>query len=327
MDRRRRLFLAIAACSSVTPSSFAQPVARVWRVGFLSPRRRPVSLERDYYGAFPQRMRELGYVEGRNLVIEWRFAEGDYDRLPAMAAELVGMNVDVILALGPPGALAARDATKTIPIVIVVSLDPVKAGLVASLAKPGGNITGVSNLATDLSAKHFEMLRTVVPRLASIGVLVNGRNRAHDSIVANVKQAAAARIAVVPADARTPGEIDSALSWIARRGAGALMIALDPLFIQEEARIAALALNNRLPSIFANREYAQAGGLMSYGQSQVEIYRRVAGYVDRIFRGSRPGELPIEEPTTLELFVNRRTANALGVAIPDALLVRAEFVD
>jgi putative tryptophan/tyrosine transport system substrate-binding protein len=325
--RRRCLVVALgASCAGAAMGAFGQRSGR-WRVGFLSPRRRPASLDDDYYGAFPRTLRALGYVEGRNLQIEWRFAEGRYEALPAMAAELVKMNVDAIVAPGPPAALAARDATSTIPIIIVVSVDPVRAGLVASLARPGGNITGLSNLGSQLAAKHLELLRVVVPGIASVGVLLNGDNRAHDAVADNVaKAAAAARVGVVTVRAQTPMQIDTAFDTLAARGVDAAMIALDPLFIQQESQIATLALKHRLPSIFANREYAEAGGLMSYGQNQVEIYQRAAAYLDRIFKGARPGDLPIEEPTTLELHINGRTAKALGLAIPHALQMRVDRI-
>ena len=323
---RRRVVMALAAASlAAARVGFAQPPAKVWRVGFLSPRRRPVSLDTDYYGAFPRRMRELGYVEGRNLVIEWRFAEGEYGRLPAFAAELVKLNVDVILALGPPGAAAAKQATDTIPIVFVVSSDPVQAGLVRSMAKPGGNITGLSNLAGDLSSKHVEMLLAVAPKLSRVAVLLNPANPAHRAIQQNVEAAARqAGIELVVVNAKTAAEIESAFSALVRGNAGALVVALDPLFIQHGPEIAAQAARHRLPSIFANREYAEAGGLLSYGQNQVEIYRRAAGYVDRIFRGARPGDLPVEQPTKLELVVNLKTAKALGLPVPQQLQTRAD---
>ena len=328
MNARRSLILALGAAALATPlGTFAQQSGKVWRVGFLSPRRRPASLDSDYYGAFPRRMRELGYVEGRNLIIEWRFADGEYERLPGMAAELVQLKVDVIMALGPPGAIAAQKATTTIPIVIVVSTDPVGSGLVKSLAQPGGNITGLSNLAGDLSSKHLEMLLALVPKLSRVAVLVNPGNAAHARILMNV-QAAAQKggIRVLPVEAQTPQEIERAFSTMAREHAGAVIVVLDPLFIQQVLQIAEQATRHRLPSIFANREYAEVGGLMSYGQNQVDIYRRAAGYVDRILKGAKPSDLPVEQPTTLELFINRKTAKVLGLTIPQSLLISANKV-
>lgn len=326
---RRRFMLAIGASAlGAGPFALAQAPGKVWRVGFLSPRARPSSMDADYYGAFPRTLAELGYVEGRNLVIEWRFAEGDYyARLPGMAADLVRLKVDAILALGPPGALAAKAATTTIPIVFVVSSDPVATGLVASLARPGGNVTGHYNLAGDLSAKQLELLATVVPKLARVAVLVNPANPATAAAARNVEAAARrAKAAITTHSAATPAAVEQAFAAMAAARAGAVIVTLDPLFIQQVPQIADLALRHRLPSIFANREFAQAGGLMSYGQNQAEIYRRAAGYVDRILRGAKPADLPVEQPTKIELTLNARTARALGLVMPQSLLLAADSV-
>jgi putative ABC transport system substrate-binding protein len=284
-------------------------------------------MDADYYGAFPRRMAELGYVEGKNLVVEWRFADGDYDRLPGMAAELVRAKVDVILALGPPGVAAAQKATATIPIVMVVSVDPVRAGFVRSLAQPGGNITGFYNLAVDLSAKHLEMLQAMVPKLSRVAVLLNPANAAHSALRANVQATAQkAGVKLFVAEAQTPGEIASAFVAMAREDAGAVIVTLDPLLIQQVRQIADQAAKHRMPSIFAFREGAEAGGLLSYGQNQLDIYRRAAGYVDRILKGASPSSLPVEQPTTLELAVNARTAKAFGLTVPRSLLIAADHV-
>jgi putative ABC transport system substrate-binding protein len=328
MNNRRKLVIALGAGVLAAPvGSFAQQQSKVWRVGILSARRNPASLDSDYYGAFPRRMSELGYVEGRNLITEWRFADGEYERLPGMAAELVKLKADVILALGPPGALAAQKATTTIPIVFVVSTDPVAAGLVKSLAQPGGNITGLSNLGGDLSPKHLEMLRTLVPKLSRVAILVNPANSGHAAVLKNLQAAAQkAGIKVLPVTAQTTQEIDTAFSTMARENAEAVIVALDPLFIQQVPQIAAQATKHRLPSIFANREYAESGGLMSYGQNQVDIYRRAADYVDRIFKGGRPGDLPVEQPIKLELLINSKVAQTLGLTIPPSLRISADKV-
>jgi len=327
MIRRRGVVQALAAALALPARAFAQPRERTWRVGFLSPRSRPPTLDADYYGAFPRRMRELGYVEGRNLVILWRFADGHYERLPALAADLVRERVDVMLALGPPGALAAQRATTTIPIVIVVSGDPVAAGLVQSFAHPGGNVTGLFNLAGDLVAKHLEMLRTILPRLTRVGLLVNPSNPAHATIQANAEDAARkAALELVAVPARTVPEIAEAFATITARRAGAVVIVLDPLFIQQVPEIARLSVRHALASIFPNREYAEAGGLVSYGWNQADIYRRAAGYVDRIFKGASPATLPVEQPTKLELVVNAKAAQALKLALPPSLLASADSV-
>lgn len=328
MSTRRRFLLALGISTLWVPLDIpAQPQRKIWRVGFLSPRRRPTSLASDYYGAFPQRLSELGYVEGENLIIEWRFADGDYERLPGMAAEFVQSKVDVILALGPPGAIAAQKATTTTPIVFVVSSDPVATGLVNSLAKPGGNITGLSNLAGDLGAKHLELLLTMVPRLSRVAILINPTNPGHAMTLTIVEAAARkASVKIQPVKAQTPREIENAFAMMASERAGATIVALDPLFIQQGSQIAEQAAKHRLASIFANREFAEMGGLMSYGQNQVEIYRRAAGYVDKIFKGVKPSDLPVEQPTKLELFINGRTAKGLGLTIPQSLLLTADKV-
>ncbi len=328
LGARRRLVLVIGAFLVAEPLvPFAQQHNKIWRVGFLSPRRRPVFLDSDYYGAFPQRMRELGYVEGKNLIIEWRFANGEYERLPGMAAELVQLKVDVILALGPPGVIAAQKATATIPVVMVVSADPVGAGFVKSLARPGGNITGLSNLAGDLSSKHLELLRTIVPKLSRIAILVNPTNAAHAAVRTNVQEAGRqAGVTVLVVEAHTLQEIEGAFSRMTRDNAGAVIVTLDPFLIQQVRQIADQATKHQLPSIFAFREGAEAGGLLAYGQNQVDIYRRAAGYVDRIFKGARPADLPVEQPTALELVVNGKTAKALGLTIPQSVLLRSNMV-
>lgn len=328
LKTRRSLVLAFGASLVVAPlSPFAQQQSKIWRIGFLSPRRRPAALDSDYYGAFPQKMRELGYVEGKNLIIEWRFANGEYERLPGMAAELVQLKVDAILALGPPGVIAAQKATTAIPIVMVVSVDPVDAGFVKSLARPGGNITGLSNLAGDLSSKHLEFLLTIVPKLSRVAMLVNPANAAHAALRTNVQAAAQrASVGVLVVEAQTQREIESAFSTMAREHAGAVIVTLDPFLIQQVLQIAEQATKHRLPTIFAFREGAEAGGLLSYGQNQVDIYRRAAGYIDRIFKGARPADLPVEQPTKLELVVNGKTAKALGLTIPQSLLLRSDMV-
>ena len=321
---KRRLVAAGVASLLATRLGLAQRADRVYRVGFLSARRRPASLDADYYGAFPRRMAELGYVEGRNLVIEWRFADGDYPRLPAFAAELVRLNVDAILALGPPGARAAHEATKTIPIVVVVSEDPVRSGLVKSLAKPGGNVTGLFNLAGDLVPKHFEMLRSIVPKLARVALLVNPANTAHAPVRATaIASARQSSIDVVAVEAASGGDIARAFEKLSAERAQALVVVLDPLFIQQVREIADHATRQRLPAIFAIREFAEAGGLMSYGWDQADIYRRAAGYVDRILKGAKPADLPVQQPTTIELVVNAKSARAMGLAVPPSLRATA----
>lgn len=318
--------MAGAATLALARPGHAQRAA-MSSVGFLSPRSRPAVLDADYYGAFPRRMRELGYVEGRNLTVEWRFADGHYARLPQLAADLVRHKVDVIVALGPPGAAAAKDATATIPIVFVVSVDPVAAGLVASLARPGANLTGIFNLGGDVGPKHLEMLRAMVPRLAKVAVLGNPANPGYAGMLRNVRAAAAvAGVEIVAAQARSEPEIDAAFAAIGHERAGGVIVALDPLYIQQRAQIVRQTQERRLPSVFAFREPVQIGALMSYGQNQAEIYESVADYVDRILKGARPGDLPVQQPTRLELVINGRTVRALGLSVPQSLLITADQV-
>jgi putative tryptophan/tyrosine transport system substrate-binding protein len=327
IKKRRELLWAIGAGALVAPLAlFAQPQGKIWRVGFLVGRR-PVSDDTDYRGAFPLGMRELGYVEGKNLVIEWRATDGDYARLPDMAAELVRLKVDLIVAAGTVAINAARNVTTSIPIVMATAQDPISSGFVKSLAHPGGNITGLSNLASDLIAKHLEMLIGIVPKLSRVAVLVNSANSAHATILKNV-EAAAQKIGVriSPAQVQTPTDIEKAFSTMQRENAGALIVAQDSFLIQQGPLIAALASKHRLPSIFSNREYAAAGGLMSYGQNQNDVFRRAAIYVDKILKGAKPADLPVEQPTKFELVINMKTAKLLGIKIPNSILVRADKV-
>ena len=325
-DERRRFLFAACACVAAPMTAFAQPQERRWRVGFLA-LRRPVSLASDQFGAFPRGLRELGYVEGRNLVIEWRFADGRSDRLQALAAELVGLKVDVILAAGTQAISAARQATTTVPIVMAGANDPVGSGFVASLAHPGGNVTGLSLLLDDVTPKQLEMLLAVMPKLARVALLANPANVSYATLEANVQAAARrAGIEVLPVHARTPEEIDVAFAGMAQGRTGAIIVASDALFTQQMRQIATLAEKNRLPSIAPFRQYVEVGALMSYGQDFTEHFRRTAVYVDKILKGANPGNLPVEQPTRFELVINQNTAKALGITIPQSLLLRADEV-
>ncbi len=327
MMNRRRLLTALGLCLLAAPlSAYAQQQGKVWRVGFLS-LRRVASLDSDFYGAFPRGMRELGYVEGRNLVIEWRSADGKSERLPGLAAELVELKVDVIVVAGTPPTSAAHKATTTIPIVMGSTNDPVGSGFVTSLARPGGNITGLSDTTLDISPKHVEMLLSIVPKLRRAAVLMNPYNLGHARILKSVQAAAQrSRLTILPVEARTPQEIEQAFSTMAQENARAVIVAADPLFTQQRRQIGELAVKHRLPSAFALREFVEAGGLMSYGQNFGDHYRRAAAYVDKILKGARPGDLPVEQSTKFELLINRKTAKALGLTIPQSLLIRADEV-
>jgi putative ABC transport system substrate-binding protein len=327
VNKRRQLLVALGASALTAPlMSLAQQPGKVWRVGFLAQRQISISESDNYYGPFRQGMRELGYVEGKNLVIEWRSAEGKTERLPELAAELVRLKVDVLVASATPAALAAQKATSTIPIIITAG-DPVGSGLVKSLGRPGGNITGFSTLSIDLYSKHLELLRGMVPKLVRVAVLTNPLSAAVPLLMKTI-QAVSQKLGInaFNVDASTREQIASSFPVIARNSAGALIITRDPLFLQQSVQLSELALRHRLPSIGGIAEYAEVGGLMSYGQNPHENFIRAAEYIDKIFKGARPGDLPIERPTKFELMVNAKTAKALGLNVPESIRVQATKV-
>ena len=328
MNKRRKLIVALGAGVLAGPLvSFAQRQGNVWRVGFLLPLNRRDSPISEVVGPFLRGMSEFGYVEGKSLVIEWRSAEGKSERLPGLAAELVQLRVDVIVTPSPQATSVAQKSTITIPIVMANSDDPVGSGFAKSLARPGGNITGLSNITGDISPKHLEMLLSVAPKLSRVAVLVNPTNASLSTVLKSVQSAAqGTSTKILPVEARTAQEIEQAFSAMAREKVGAVIVARDALFIVQARQIAKLAAKNRLPSIAQIREYADAGGLMSYGQNRADNYRRVATYVDKIFKGAKPGDLPIEQPTKFELIINGKTAKTLGLKIPQSLLVSADEV-
>ena len=325
--KRRAFLFALGAGALATPiSSFAQQSSRIWRIGYLSPRVRMDSL--PYERAFLQGMSELGYVEGKNVVVEWRFADGAYERLPYLAAELLRLNVDVIVAPSSSAIRAAQQATKTTPIVFISTGDPVGSGFVASLAQPGGNITGLSNTNLDVSAKLLELLVTMVPKLSRVAVLGNPGSSTHSAILKNVRAAALTRVGVrvLSVEARTREEIERGFARMTQEHADSVIVAADAFLNQQAQYIAPLALKRRLPSISQPRIYVEAGGLMSYGQNTAESYRHAATYVDKILKGAKPADLPVEQPTKFELVVNLKTAKALGLTIPESIRIRADEV-
>jgi putative tryptophan/tyrosine transport system substrate-binding protein len=304
----------------------AQPKAR--RLAFLTPRSRPSSPDHDAFSeAFVQGMRDLGYVEGANLVVEWRYANGNYKSLPDLAAEIIHLEPEVIVTYGTAAAQALKKATSSIPIVVAAAVDLVGSGIVESLRRPGGNVTGLSAIGVDLSPKHLELLRTAMPRLASVAVLINPGNSTHPAVLKNV-EAAAERLAlkVVPTDARVPNDIEGAFAVASRKGAGAVIVATDAFYSGQGPRLAAASLKHHLPTISIYDESVQAGCLMSYGQNIAGFHRQAATYVDKILKGARPADLPIEQPTTFELAINLKAARALGLTIPPSLLQRADQV-
>jgi putative ABC transport system substrate-binding protein len=326
MDRRTFIGTLAGVLSAAPLASFAQQPARVWRIGFLVASSRQTG-DDGRYDAFLQGMRGLGYVEGKNLAIEWRFADGNYERLPALAAELVRLKVDLIVAVPSPAIRAAQQATTTIPIVFPSTGDPVGSGFAASLARPGSNLTGLSNSNLDVSAKTLELLTIMVPKLSRVAVLANPGSSTESAMLKSIDAAAQkVGLQILSIEASTPEEIERAFSTMGRDRVDAVVIAADALFNMQRRQIAELAIKSRLPSISQGTVYAKAGGLMSYGQDSTESYRRAAQYVDKILKGAKPGDLPIEQPTRLNLLINLKTAKAIGLTIPQSLLLRADEV-
>ena len=323
---RREMIAALGSTAVAWPlAARAQQASKLWRICYLSAVSRESSARS--YAALQQGMRDLGYVEGKDFVLEWRSVEGKYERFSEIMTELVRLKVDVIVT-GVTAALPAlQRASSTIPIVMAYSTDPVGNGLVASLAHPGGNITGLAGSSDDSSPKQLELLTTVIPNVSRIGLLGNPDTETYSSVLKRAQDATQKiGLSVVPIEARNPKEIENAFAAIARERMSAVMVASDAILFGQRQRIAELALNNRLPTMFSLREYAEAGGLMSYGENIADFFRRSAFYVDKIFKGAKPGELPIEQPTRFNLVINRKTADALGVAIPPQLYIFADEV-
>ena len=317
-------FVALAIVLAVTAPSLgaqAQQSGKIYRLGFLS----SSSAEALPLSSFREGLRELGYVQGKNIAVEYRFAEDRNERLPGLASELVRSKPDLIVTHGTLATRAAKQATSTIPIVMVSTGDPVGTGLVDSLARPGGNVTGLSNLDVGVAAKRLELLREAVPKLSRVAVL---RNPASPSGVlqSNETEAAARSLGIEPqlVNVREPRELESAFAAIANARVGALTVIADPMFLSQQKQIANLAMTQRLPSVFARNENVEAGGLMSYGPTLTDLYRQAGTYVNKILKGARPADLPVEEPTRMYLVINRKTAKALGVTIPQQLLQRAD---
>jgi putative ABC transport system substrate-binding protein len=307
------------------PLSDAQQPAKVPRIGFLG--NSTAALEANLVGPFREGLRDLGYVEGRNVLIEYRWAEGKYERFPALIGELVALKVDVIVTAGTPATLAVKKATTSVPLVMVAVGDPVGTGIVASLGRPGGNITGLTSIAPELEGKRLELLREVIPKLSYIAVLWNPASPF--SVVAEKEVQAAAqvlRMRVQSLGVRAPEELDNAFAAIVRDRPGALLVLADRLFLHHRARIMDFAARQRLPGVHAYRELVEVGGLMSFGPSYADMHRRAAYFVDRILKGAKPADLPVEQPTKFELVINLKTAKALGLTIPQSVLIRADEV-
>ncbi len=305
-------------------SAFAQQAAK-HRIGFLG--NSTAVLERNLVGPFDDGLRALGYVEGTNLHVEYRWAEGDYGRFPALVHELMAARVEVIVTAGTPAALAVKQATRSIPLVMVAVGDPVGTGLVASLSRPGGNATGLSSIAPDMEGKRLELLRELLPKLSHVAVLWNPANPFHIGSSKEAREAAQAmhvRLQFFPA--RSSEDLGEALAAIRKDGAQALVVFADRVFLHNRGRIADFALENRLPTAVTHQEIVDSGALMSFGANYPDMHRRAALYVDKILKGAKPAELPIEQPTSFELVLNLKTVKALGLAMPRSLLLRADRV-
>ena len=323
MDRRTFIASMVGAVLSA-PLAAAAQAGKVYRVGFLwdSPTMFPDAIE-----AFHRGLRDLGWVEGQNIVVEYRWGEGRHDRLHDLAEELVRLKVDVIVAGGSFYTEAAKRATSTIPIIFVSHADPIGSGHVASLARPGANITGVALMMTETNAKSLELLKEAVPGLSRVAVIWDPATPSHGPGLKAVEVAGRALgFRLQPVAVRSATEFDSAFSAIVRERAGGLLVLSTPIFIAEAKRLAELAITHKLPSMFGPRHHVEAGGLMSYSPDRAEVFRRGAIYVDKVLKGAKPTDLPVEQPTKFELVINLKTAKALGLTIPQALLQRADQV-
>jgi putative ABC transport system substrate-binding protein len=323
---RRREFISFLGSAAVWPlQARAQQPGKMPRVGFLG--NSTAALEANLVGPFREGLRALGYEEGRNIAIEYRWAEGKYDRFPALISELSASNVDVIVTAGTPASLAVKKATTSVPLVMVAVGDPVGTGLVATLARPGGNATGLSSIAPELEGKRLELLREIVPKLSHVAVFWNPTNAFHTSAMRQARAATQTlQIKLQELGVQKTEELDGAFKAILRERPDALFILADRVFLHNRVRMMEFAANNRLPSVNAYRELVEAGGLMSFGPSYPDMHRRAATYVDKILNGAKPADLPVEQPVKFVLVVNLKAAKALGVELPPTVLIRADEV-
>jgi putative tryptophan/tyrosine transport system substrate-binding protein len=328
-DMSRRVFMAAAAGGFLAAplAAAAQPAGKHYRIGFLSAAAASAPRFQGFLEALRKGLVELGYVEGRNIAIESRWAASKYELLPGLAAELVRLKMDVIVTAAVPAIRAAKEATSTIPIIMAVVVDPVATGLVTSLARPGGNITGLSVMTPELVGKQLEMLKEIVPKASRVAVLWNPTNQGNPLQLRAAERAARTLgMRLQPLEASTRREIDNAFAAMTKEGAAAVVVLVDVVFNEQWSRIAELATRGRLPMISALSETADAGGLIAYGPSIADAFRRAATYVDKVLKGANPGDLPIEQPTKFDLVINLRTAKTLGVSIPPSLRQRADQV-
>ena len=322
MNSRRHLLILLGAAALAPLSSLAQQKGKVLRIGFLGPT--TASGTARWVEALREGLRDLGYVEGKNIVIEFRWAEGKYERLPELAAELVRLKVEVIVTHGTPGILAAKNATTIIPIVMALSGDPVATGLVASLARPGGNVTGMTGINPEVAAKRLELLMDAFPRTRNVAVLFNPDSPG-TSLRAMEAAAKSLKLELQQYDVRGPGDIDSAFAAMAKRRVDAVVIVDEPVLVANSGVIANLAAKMRLRAV-GGTDFAEAGGLLAYGPNRREMFRRAATFVDKILKSAKPGELPVEQATRFETVLNLKTAKMLGIQFPQSVLVRADRV-
>ncbi|HWF96078.1 MAG TPA: ABC transporter substrate-binding protein [Xanthobacteraceae bacterium] len=320
MIRRREFIGLLGGAAAAWPlGARAQQGAKVRRVAIVVE-----GMRSPAYDGFLQGMDDLGYVAGKDYLIEWRFADGRYLRILELVGDFAKLNIDVIFLGNPAMIYPVRQATRTIPIVMGYSTDPVGNGFVTNMAHPGGNLTGLASSSEDTSPRQLKLLAAVVPNLARVGLLQNPENSSSASVLKSTQAAAQmAGLELVPVDARAPQEIDTAFQILARERVGALKVSSDRFFLTRQQQLADLALKYRLPSIFAERDYVEAGGLMSLDESLKDFYQHAASFVDRIFKGAKPGDLPIEQLSLLDLVINRKTAQQLGVSLPPATDVSA----
>jgi putative ABC transport system substrate-binding protein len=325
MNRRTFIDTLAGGLLAAPLAAEAQPAGKVPRIGILwaySP-----SVVSSFAEAFRQGFRGLGYIEGRNVALEERWAEGRFDRLASLAAELVGLDVDIIVTASTPAVQAAKQATRTIPIVMTLVTDPVASGVVASLARPGGNVTGLSFMNPELSAKRLALLRELIPKVSRVAVFWSSSTQSYPLLLRETEAAARAlgmQLQVV--EVSGPTGFSNAFSAVTRERAGALLVLPDPMFRNQQERILDLGVKHRLPAMYWSRELADAGGLMSYGPNVPDVYRHAATYVDKILKGAKPADLPVEQPAKFDLVINLKTAKALGLTIPPSLLQRADQV-
>ncbi|MCZ6814194.1 MAG: ABC transporter substrate-binding protein [Alphaproteobacteria bacterium] len=325
MEKKITIFAITFAILAFTQPGYAQQAGKVPQIGYLDAM--PLSMQVARREAFLKGLRELGYVEGKNIIIQWRSAEGKRGRLLALAAELVRLNVDVILSVGASTTRAAKKATSKIPIVIAQHSDPVGSGFVASLARPGGNVTGLSTLAPEVSAKQMQLLKEIIPKLSRVAVLGTSTRPGNAQALREIKRAAEAlRVKLQYVDVLDPKGIEPAFAAAKKARVDAVLVLAGRILIGRRRQVVKLALKSRLPAMYPFPVYVEAGGLMSYGVRRSDLFRRAATYVDKILKGAKPADLPVERPTKFSLVVNLKTAKALGISFPPSILLQADKV-